>query len=76
MFVDWPLFRALNCVNQKLKDHSLGYGMVKYRLVETSVNLGSRQNVDSGEFSSPFQVNSWLTWLETADEEGSDSEAE
>ena len=50
--------------------------MVKYRLVETSVNLGSRQNVDSGEFSSPFQVNSWLTWLETADEEGSDSEAE
>lgn len=41
-----------------------------------SVSLDQAQIWLTACLSSPLQVNAWLTWLETADEEGTDSEAE
>lgn len=48
-------------------------------VVEEEAFLRWKEDVSEkypGKGKALFQVNSWLTWLETADEEGSDSEAE
>ncbi|XP_078346401.1 eukaryotic translation initiation factor 4 gamma 2-like isoform X2 [Oculina patagonica] len=48
-------------------------------VVEEEAFLKWKEDVSEkypGKGKALFQVNSWLTWLETADEEGTDSEAE
>ncbi|XP_073245237.1 eukaryotic translation initiation factor 4 gamma 2-like [Porites lutea] len=48
-------------------------------VVEEEAFLRWKEDVSEkhpGKGKALFQVNSWLTWLETADEEGTDSEAE